>query len=62
MIITKSIARFARNTLDYLNFVRKLKDIGVGVIFEKENINTLDGKGEVLISILASLLKTRVVQ
>lgn len=57
MIITKSISRFARNTLDCLNFVRQLKDLGVGVIFEKENINTLDGKGEVLISILASLAK-----
>lgn len=55
MIITKSISRFARNTLDCLNFVRQLKELGVGVIFEKENINTLDGKGEVLISILASL-------
>ena len=55
MIITKSISRFARNTLDCLNFVRQLKELGVGVIFVKENINTLDGKGEVLISILASL-------
>lgn len=55
MIITKSISRFARNTLDCLNFVGQLKELGVGVIFEKENINTLDGKGEVLISILASL-------
>lgn len=55
MIITKSISRFARNTLDCLNFVRLLKDLGVGVIFEKENINTLDSKGEVLLSILSSL-------
>ncbi|WP_445293144.1 recombinase family protein [Cytobacillus sp. FSL R7-0680] len=55
MIITKSISRFARNTLDCLNFVRKLKDLGIGVIFEKENINTLDAKGEVLLSILSSL-------
>ena len=38
MIITKSISRFARNTLDCLNFVRELKELGVGVIFE--NINT----------------------
>src|SRR5690606_39407290 len=38
MIITKSISRFARNTLDCLNFVRQLKDLGIGVIFEKENI------------------------
>ncbi|KHF41432.1 recombinase family protein [Halalkalibacter okhensis] len=55
MIITKSISRFARNTLDCLNYVRQLKDLGIGVIFEKENINTLDGKGEVLLSILSSL-------
>lgn len=55
MIITKSISRFARNTLDCLNYVRELKELGVGVIFEKENINTLDSKGEVLITILASL-------
>jgi len=55
MIITKSISRFARNTLDCLNFVRLLKDLGIGVIFEKENICTLDNKGEVLLSILSSL-------
>jgi len=55
MIITKSISRFSRNTLDCLNFVRLLKDLGIGVIFEKENINTLDAKGEVLLSILSSL-------
>ena len=55
MIITKSISRFARNTLDCLNYIRELKEYGVGVIFEKENINTLDSKGEVLITILASL-------
>ena len=55
IIITKSISRFARNTLDCLNYVRLLKDLGIGVIFEKENINTLDSKGEVLLSILSSL-------
>lgn len=55
MIITKSISRFARNTLDCLNYVRMLKEQGIGVIFEKENINTLDSKGEVLLSILSSL-------
>lgn len=55
MVITKSISRFARNTLDCLNYVRMLKDLGIGVIFEKENINTLDSKGEVLLSILSSL-------
>jgi len=55
MIITKSISRFARNTLDCLTFVRLLKALGIGVIFEKENINSLDSKGEVLLSILSSL-------
>jgi len=55
MIITKSISRFARNTLDCLNYVRELRELGVGVIFEKENINTLDAKGEVLLTILSSL-------
>lgn len=54
-IITKSISRFARNTLDCLNYVRMLKDLGIGVIFEKENINSLDSKGEVLLTILSSL-------
>ncbi len=54
-IITKSISRFARNTLDCLNYVRLLKDLGIGVTFEKENIFTLDSKGEVLLSILSSL-------
>jgi DNA invertase Pin-like site-specific DNA recombinase len=55
MIITKSISRFARNTLDCLNYVRELRELGIGVIFEKENINTLDAKGEVLLTILSSL-------
>lgn len=55
VIITKSISRFARNTLDCLNYVRQLKDLGVGIIFEKENIDTLDAKGEVLLTILSSL-------
>lgn len=54
-IITKSISRFARNTLDCLNNVRKLKEKGVSVFFEKENIDTLDSKGEVLLTILSSL-------
>ena len=46
LIITKSISRFARNTLDCLNYVRELKELGVGIRFEKENIDTLDGKGD----------------
>ncbi len=55
IIITKSISRFARNTLDTLIYVRELKNLGIGVIFEKENIDTLDAKGEVLLTILSSL-------
>lgn len=55
LIITKSISRFARNTLDCLNYVRELKELGIGITFEKENINTLDAKGEVLLTILSSL-------
>jgi DNA invertase Pin-like site-specific DNA recombinase len=55
MIITKSISRFARNTLDTLNNVRLLKELGINVFFEKENINTLDSKGEVLLTIISSL-------
>ncbi|MDO4300082.1 MAG: recombinase family protein [Clostridia bacterium] len=55
MIITKSISRFARNTLDCLNYVRELKSFGIGIIFEKEGVNTLEGSGEVLLTILASL-------
>ena len=55
MIITKSISRFSRNTVDCLKFTRKLKDMNIAVFFEKENINTLDTKGEVLMTIMAAL-------
>lgn len=55
MVITKSISRFARNTLDCLKFIRQLKEKNIPIYFEKENINTLDAKGEVLITIMASL-------
>ena len=55
MIITKSISRFARNTLDCLKFIRQLKGKNIPVYFEKENINTMDAKGEVLLTIMASL-------
>ena len=54
-IITKSISRFARNTLDCLKYIRKLKENNISVYFEKENINTMDAKGEVLLTIMASL-------
>lgn len=54
-VITKSISRFARNTQDCLMYSRKLKNLGIGIIFEKENINTLDSTGELLFTILSSL-------
>lgn len=55
MIITKSISRFARNTLDCLKYIRQLKDKNIAVFFEKENINSMDSKGEVMLTIMASL-------
>lgn len=55
LIITKSVSRFARNTVDSLSTIRKLKDKGVEVYFEKENIWTFDGKGELLLTIMSSL-------
>lgn len=54
LIITKSISRFARNTVTILQSIRELKALGVGVYFEEENINTLSGEGELMLSILAS--------
>ena len=55
LIITKSVSRFARNTVDSLTTIRKLKDKGIEVYFEKENIWTLDAKGELMITIMSSL-------
>ena len=55
MILTKSVSRFARNTVDSLVTIRKLKEKNVAVVFEKEGINTLEGTGEILITILSSL-------
>lgn len=55
LVITKSISRFARNTQDCLQYSRMLKNLGIGIIFEKENINTLDSTGELLFTILSSL-------
>ncbi len=55
MILTKSVSRFARNTVDALITIRKLKEKNVAVLFEKEGVNTLDGTGEILLTILSSL-------
>ena len=54
IILTKSISRFARNTVDLLETVRHLREIGVEVWFERENIHSLSGDGELMLSILAS--------
>lgn len=54
-ILTKSISRFARNTIDCLELVRKLMDLGVHIYFEKENINTNSMESELMLSILSSL-------
>lgn len=55
LIVTKSVSRFARNTVDSLTTIRELKEHGVEVFFEKENIWTFDGRGELLITIMSSL-------
>ncbi|MCH4888911.1 recombinase family protein [Acidaminobacter sp. JC074] len=60
MIITKSISRFARNTLDTLKYVRMLKEKGIAVFFEDENINTTSMDGELLLTILSSVAQQEV--
>ena len=54
MVITKSISRFARNTVTLLSTIRELKAIGVDIYFEEQNIHTLSADGELVISVLAS--------
>lgn len=54
LVLTKSVSRFARNTVDSLQAIRKLKEKNIGIIFEKEGINTLEATGELLITILSS--------
>lgn len=55
LIITKSISRFARNTVLLLKYVRELKELGVGVIFEEQKINTLNADGELLLTVLGAI-------
>lgn len=54
-VLVKSISRFARNTVDALQYIRELKDLGISVYFESENIDTLTPGGEVLLTILAAM-------
>ena len=58
LIVTKSISRFARNTTDCLELVRKLLDLGVFIYFEKENINTGSMESELMLSILSGLAES----
>ena len=60
LILTKEISRFARNTLDSLQYTRKLKSIGVGVIFINDNINTLDADAELRLTIMSSIAQEEV--
>ena len=60
IILTKSIQRFARNTVDLLRTVRHLKELGVEVWFEKENIHTMSGDGELMMTILASFAQEEI--
>lgn len=55
LIVTKSVSRFARNTVGSLSTIRKLKEVGCECYFQKENIYTFDGKGELLLTIMSSL-------
>ncbi len=54
LVITKSISRFARNTVDLLRTVRELRDLNIDVYFEEQNIHTLSADGELMLTILAS--------
>lgn len=54
LVLVKSISRFARNTVDCLNYIRALRTMGIAVIFEKENINTLESDSEILITMMGA--------
>lgn len=53
MILTKSMSRFARNTVDSLNYIRELRALGIAIIFEKENLNTLETDTEMILTIMS---------
>lgn len=54
LILVKSISRFARNTVDCLRYIRALKELGIAVMFEKENINTMDSESEMLLTLMGA--------
>ena len=57
-IITKSVSRFGRNTVDTLVFTRELRSLGIDVYFEKENLHTCSAEGELLLTIMAALAES----
>ena len=59
LILTKSVSRFARNTVDLLRSVRELQRLGIEVRFEKDGISTADGEGELMLSLLASFAQAK---
>lgn len=54
LILTKSVSRFSRNTVDCLNYIRMLKSLGIGVYFEKENINSMDESTELMLTMMGA--------
>lgn len=60
VIMTKSVSRFSRNTVDILQYVRLLKERGIAVIFEKENINTMTEQGEMMLTLMGTLAQNEV--
>ena len=55
LVLVKSISRFARNTVDCLNYVRALRELGIAILFEEQNINTLESDGELLLTLLGAV-------
>lgn len=60
LILTKSVSRFSRNTADTLKYIRMLRDIGVGVIFEENNINTLNLNNELILTLLSTMAQREI--
>lgn len=60
LILTKSISRFGRNTLDTLKYARLLKEKGIGIIFEEESINTLNSSSEMLLTVLSTVAQQEI--
>jgi site-specific DNA recombinase len=60
LIMTKSISRFARNLADCMDTVRRLRELGISVLFEREGIDTMSGSGEMLLSVLASIAQEEI--